>query len=257
MRFDFGRNWENYSRHIDEARLQSAHDALIELVGDPSGRSFLDVGCGSGIHSLAALQAGSPLVTSFDYDARAVRATTALRNKLAAGSNWRIFQGDVLEPPEGTWDIVYAWGSLHHTGALWEACENVARLVAPGGTLAISIYNDQGWVSRLWAGVKRAYVARPLLRLPLLLFTFLWTWGPTMVREVLAGRNPVRRWRDESERGMTAWTGLVDWAGGYPFEYASIDAVVQFFEPRGMRLERLKPVGTGRGCNEFVFTAHE
>jgi 2-polyprenyl-6-hydroxyphenyl methylase/3-demethylubiquinone-9 3-methyltransferase len=174
---------------------------------------------------------------------------------LAPDSKWEIYQADILEPPEGTWEVVYAWGSLHHTGDMWQACENVSRLLTPGGTLAISIYNDQGWVSRLWWILKRSYVSVPLLRLPLLLLTFVLTWGPTFARECLAGRNPVRKWRAYGDRGMAAWTDLVDWAGGYPYEYASFDDVVRFFEARGMRLQRMKSVRRNLGCNEFVFAA--
>lgn len=257
MRFAFGKNWETYSQHIDDERIQNAREALIELVGDLTGRTFLDVGCGSGIHSLAALQAGSSSVTSFDFDVEAVRTTQTLRSRLAPDSNWEIYQADILVPPEGAWDVVYAWGSLHHTGNMWQACENASGLVAPGGTLAISIYNDQGWVSRFWWLVKRAYVSAPLLRLPLLLLAFALTWGLTLARECLAGRNPVRKWRAYGDRGMAAWTDLVDWTGGYPFEYASRDDVIQFFERRRMRLQRVKSVGTGLGCNEFVFAVNE
>lgn len=257
VRFAFGKNWETYSRHIDETRIQNAHEALVDLVGDLTGRTFLDVGCGSGIHSLAALKAGSLSVTSFDFDNTAVRTAQTLRASLAPDSTWEIYQGDILEPREGTWDVVYAWGSLHHTGNMRLACENVSSLVTPGGTLAISIYNDQGWVSRVWSTIKRLYVSVPLLRPPLLLLTFVLTWGPTLTRECLSGRNPVQKWRDYGDRGMTPWTDLLDWAGGYPFEYASVDDVVQFFEARGMRLQRVKSVGRKLGCNEFVFKAHD
>lgn len=257
MRFAFGKNWETYSRHIDEARIRDAREALIELVGDLTGRTFLDVGCGSGIHSLAALQSGSPSVTSFDFDDDAVHTAQILRNSMAPDSSWEIYHADILEPPEGVWDVVYAWGSLHHTGNMWQACENVSRLLTPGGTLAVSIYNDQKWVSKFWSMVKRGYVSAPLLRLPLLLLTFVLTWGPTLARQILTGRSPVRKWREYGDRGMTARTDLVDWAGGYPFECASVDEVAQFFGARGMRLQRVRSVGTGRGCNEFVFTADE
>ena len=33
----------------------------------------------------------------------------------------------------GQFDVVYSWGVLHHTGAMWQALENVARLVVGGG----------------------------------------------------------------------------------------------------------------------------
>jgi len=45
-------------------------------------------------------------------------------------------------------------GGLHHTGSMWAAIENASAVVVPGGTLAIAIYNDQGWKSRAWLGIK-------------------------------------------------------------------------------------------------------
>ena len=70
----------------------------------------------------------------------------------------------------GTFDLVYSWGVLHHTGAMWKALTNVIPLVKPGGKLFIAIYNDQGKPSRRWTTVKRAYVKLP----PPLRFLVLW-----------------------------------------------------------------------------------
>ena len=61
----------------------------------------------------------------------------------------------------GHFDIVYAWGSLHHTGAMWNALRNVTQRVAPGGTLALSIYNKH-LTSPIWRGIKRLYNQLPL-----------------------------------------------------------------------------------------------
>ena len=108
---------------------------------DLAGRTFLDIGCGSGLFSLAALQLGAK-VHSFDYDPDAVATTRQLRDRYAPDSDWRVEQGSVLDSSLisrlGQFDIVYSWGVLHHTGALWEALDAACRLVAPGG-LAVRV----------------------------------------------------------------------------------------------------------------------
>ena len=63
-----------------------------------------------------------------------------------------------------------------------------------------------------------------------------------------------RRWRNYGdERGMSPWHNMVDWVGGYPFEVAKPEAILDFYRPRGFTLARLKTCGGGLGCNEFVF----
>ena len=54
---------------------------------------------------------------------------------------------------------------------------------------------------------------------------------------------------------MSPWHDLVDWVGGYPFEVAKPEEVIDFCYERGCLLLRLKSCGSGRGCNEYVFRA--
>ncbi len=64
-----------------------------------------------------------------------------------------------------------------------------------------------------------------------------------------------REWRTRGEdgRGMSRWHDLIDWVGGYPFEVATPDEITDFCIARGFRLRRLRTVGGGLGCNEYVF----
>jgi hypothetical protein len=67
-RFTFGRNWQNFiEKNFSEKRVDDAKQKLLDLLGlsTLAGLSFLDIGCGSGIHSLAALRAGAQAVWNF------------------------------------------------------------------------------------------------------------------------------------------------------------------------------------------------
>ena len=126
---------------------------------------FLDIGSGSGLFSLAARRLGAS-VHSFDYDPHSVACTQELRERyFKKDPSWKVERGDALDCSYlgklGTFDIVYSWGVLHHTGKMWEALENVVPLVAEGGTLWLAIYNDQGRASRYWTTVKRTYNKLP------------------------------------------------------------------------------------------------
>jgi 2-polyprenyl-6-hydroxyphenyl methylase/3-demethylubiquinone-9 3-methyltransferase len=152
----------------------------------------------------------------------------------------------------GQWDVVYSWGVLHHTGDMASAWANVATLVAPGGRLFISIYNDQRFLSRMWTKVKRGYGRIPAPLQPA--YVMLVMAPREFLSACLTGpRGYVRAWRDyKRSRGMSRWHDLVDWVGGYPFEVAKPEQVFEFFRERGFTLEWMSTCGGGLGCNQFV-----
>jgi 2-polyprenyl-6-hydroxyphenyl methylase/3-demethylubiquinone-9 3-methyltransferase len=260
-RFSFGKNWTDFLAQIQPSQIDFATKCLAEKVGDLAGKTFLDIGCGSGIHGLAALHLGADRVHSFDYDADSVAATKETQRRFGSGFDWTIERGSALDSVYlaelGVFDVVYSWGVLHHTGDMWQGLANAADRVAPNGLLFISIYNDQGMRSRLWTSLKRKYVnSGPIFRRSIELLVWCLTWGVHFAWESarLRPSRAYRRYRDYGrERGMSAWHDVVDWAGGYPFEVASPDAIFEFSRDRGFVLERLKTCAGGKGCNQFVF----
>lgn len=259
IRFGFGKNWEYFLGSLDEERVVRAEISLKEMLGVDGlrGRTFLDVGCGSGLFSLAAMRLGAK-VTSFDYDPDSVECAKKLKTRFFAGDeSWKIMRGDALDrefvKSLGRFDIVYSWGVLHHTGKMWEALRNVSELNSENGVLFISLYNDQGFESRVWKIIKRTYNVSPdLLKPAILTACFMRLWTLTILRDALKG-SPLRTLRNYgSNRGMSAWRDLVDWVGGYPFETAKPDEVEGFFRERGFKLSKAS-LSRGSGCNEFVF----
>src|SRR6267143_2607810 len=159
-RFAFGENWARFLALLDDQRIRDAEESLQSKleVENLAGKSFLDVGSGSGLFSLAARRLGAR-VHSFDYDPQSVACTEELKRRyFLDDGNWVVEEGSVLDRDYlaslGAFDIVYSWGVLHHTGSMWQALENVVPIVKPGGILFIAIYNDQGKRNRRWRSVK-------------------------------------------------------------------------------------------------------
>jgi len=255
-RFSFGKNWSSFLHTLDQSRIDIAVQSLKDLlqVKTLSGQTFLDVGSGSGLFSLAARKLGAR-VHSFDFDPASVACGKTLRDRFdAAPAEWKIEQGSALDRTYlhalGQFDVVYSWGVLHHTGKMWDALENVSGLVNPHGKLAIAIYNDQGWRSRAWLRVKQLYCRHWWGRGLVLLFFLPWFFVRTVLVSLIRGRNEFATYR--RHRGMSIVHDWIDWLGGLPFEVATFEELKQFFETRGFR--ELTSRRTRRlGCHEFCF----
>jgi 2-polyprenyl-6-hydroxyphenyl methylase/3-demethylubiquinone-9 3-methyltransferase len=264
QRFEFGENWRLFLDVLDDDRIEAATRSLTVMLGreNLAGCRFLDIGSGSGLFSLAARRLGAQVV-SMDYDPESVACARYLRGKyLPDDSDWIVTEGSVLDrqfmASLGSFDVVYSWGVLHHTGEMWKAIEMAAGCVAPTGSLALAIYNDQGPMSRRWLILKRWYNALPdSLRLP---YTVL-VMGARELRPLISYTLRLRPWayfrryREPSgPRGMSYWRDMVDWIGGYPFEVARPEEVFRFVSERGFDLSYLTTCAGGLGCNEFAFS---
>jgi 2-polyprenyl-6-hydroxyphenyl methylase/3-demethylubiquinone-9 3-methyltransferase len=246
---------------VSESHLSNAEASLKEMIGCSrlAGATFVDVGSGSGVFSLAAARLGARQVHSFDFDPDSVKCTEEARRRYASpGVAWTVERGSALDADYlarlGQWDVVYSWGVLHHTGAMWQALDRVTRLVKPDGVLYISIYNDQGPISRGWTFVKRAYNTGPAGKLAVISVFVPYFVVRGILADVLRLRNPIVRYREyRRTRGMSITHDWLDWLGGYPFEVAKPEQIFDFYRARGFSLERLKTCGGKLGCNEFVF----
>lgn len=270
--FSFGLNWQRYFKlYVDESAIQRAKESLLIYL-EPSeykNKVFVDIGCGSGIFSLAALMLDCKKVISFDKDLKSIETTRSIQQKfdylIENENHWEIAQGDILDDNytrqlDNLGDIVYSWGVLHHTGSMWKAIENAAKIVKNNGYFIIALYNHAP-SSMFWLKIKKkynnhGYFVRFFLITVLLLERFLGRF--------LLDKNPFR-----NKRGMSVFIDVVDWLGGYPYEFVCADKVVDFVKQLGFDListptklpcgENMKSScldkirSRNTGCNEFVF----
>ena len=254
--FSFGKNWASFARIVGEQQISDAVTGMQKLVGDLTGARFLDIGCGSGLHSLAALRLGAAEVVAVDIDPDSVDTTRTLLSSAAPNARFRVEEASVFEltPARlGAFDVVYSWGVLHHTGDLNRAIRTAAALVEAKGRFAFALYR-RTWTCPLWRWEKRWYSATSpkAQKVAQALYIAMYRLARLSVpTTTVAGQ----------KRGMDFVHDVHDWLGGYPYE--SIDPqtvddlmcelrfrVNQRWVKNGWR-ERTGLLGSG--CDEYVY----
>jgi SAM-dependent methyltransferase len=257
--FSFGKNWDDFVHScLNEERILEAIKSLSNFMGLQTleGMTFLDIGCGSGLFSLAAYRMGAAKIVSFDFDPLSVKCCEYLIEREGNPEGWTVHIGSVLDKSFlatlGQADIVYSWGVLHHTGKMWDAIENTTQLIKPGGLMFIALYNKvEGFPgSETWLELKRAYNASPAPVKFAMEYGFI---ALVIIKMLITFRNPFSEIGNcKSNRGMSFRTDIRDSLGGYPYEYAFPGEIVKYCENLGLEVIKSKTVND-LSLNEFVF----
>lgn len=258
-RFEFGKNWRDFiSKHYSQDKVEVSKQHILGFMKRPDlkGLSIIDIGCGSGLHSMAMFQAGAASIHSFDYDPNSVEATRMVHEIAGKPANWTIQQGSVLDDafmrslPQ--YDLVYSWGVLHHTGEMWKAIDLASTRVKPGGLFYIALYSadvQKNPTPEFWLDVKKKYVAGSWFHRRKMDLWYVWTFN--MQSDIKRLPEVYRKMKAyEKERGMNMWTDIRDWLGGWPMEFAWDADAIKFCEARGFTL---KEIATGHANTEFLF----
>lgn len=262
--FSFGQNWKDFLENLNNERIDQAKKSLTDFLGGPSkikGKTFIDIGCGSGLFSLAAYLLGAKKVVSVDIDDSSIWCVKFLKKKYAQNDNWSVIKGSALDKKFinslGKFDIVYSWGVLHHTGNMYQAIDNVSSLLKPDGLFYLAIYNDfrikwQGGTSRFWLGIKKTYNSSTPFTKKIFLGIFILYQFTALF--LVARVNPFNYISNyKNNRGMSWKHDLIDWLGGYPYEFALPDEIINFFGDKKFLCKKLS-FRNGNACNEYLLT---
>lgn len=265
VRFEFGENWSNYSELITNEKISASRKRLNHFLQpqEIKGKSFLDIGCGSGIHSVAALLSEADPVVAIDYDIKSVETAQQVIKSNWQNKNYSVFQGDILDSKlclckqlsNKKFDIVYSWGVLHHTGNLPMALKKASAFTDANGYFLFSVY---GWTKFcwIWKKMKKWYCSTSKSKKQNAEKFYTLLFGFYLLLRFKSLKNHIKNY-SQNKRGMDFYHDLRDWLGGHPYESISKRNVLSLVEPLGFKLidcnVRKRSGLFGSGCDEYLF----
>ena len=138
----FGLQWNRYEvAHDDEDRATFQVKTGAQLA-ELSGLRVLDAGCGGGRYCKVAAEAGASVVGA-DHTTAVEKASTLCGDL----ENVKLIQADLkhlpLEP--ASFDFVFSIGVMHHDHDTRAVFDSVAKMVRPGGRMAVWLYRRNTW----------------------------------------------------------------------------------------------------------------
>jgi 2-polyprenyl-6-hydroxyphenyl methylase / 3-demethylubiquinone-9 3-methyltransferase len=224
-----------WPRNVPDAARAAEHVRRILPPG--RFRRALDAGCGTGV-CCPALAERSDQVVGLDLSFGSLRT---------AGSVFgvRACQGSLLKLPlpSHSFDLVFCWGVIHHTSDPRRALDELARVLAPGGTLVVAVY------LRTWLTPLHELARQVCLRLPL-------GWRPVVVgglASLVRARARLSHMTTARDDNPLIESQVEDWFFVPEKHFFSIEEMRGLFAARGLSFELLDAhTGRFRSSSNFV-----
>jgi 2-polyprenyl-3-methyl-5-hydroxy-6-metoxy-1,4-benzoquinol methylase len=224
--FSFGFNWYDYVKNrmnedIIAMHMNNLRELYSQIGVDLQGKSVFDIGCGSGLSSLSFARLGCTKVTSLDIDEYSIKATQYTKDNFWKKNSidWSILNESILKEdpivPNETYDIVYSWGVLHHTGDMWNAIRNSIRAVKPGGIFHVALYRSG---CKFPKSLDEKYAFKFANR--------------EQKIQMLYDRAGQKIFSVKKGRGMNKFHDALDWLGGLPYDVADPEVLFGWLEIR-------------------------
>jgi SAM-dependent methyltransferase len=157
-------SWDrDYYHPIAERYYDRAIPAMLRLMGVEPGAYVLDAGCGPGVHTARAVRAGCT-VCAIDISQTMLEEAQKRVANAGLASAVQFQQEDLtrLTFPNRSFRYVFSWGVIVHVRAVEKALDEFARIVEPGGKLALYVTNSEAWDHKL-ESLVRFLLRRPLV----------------------------------------------------------------------------------------------
>jgi SAM-dependent methyltransferase len=165
----YGRGHEFGTREffdeVERHRYEEYAPWMPEVMGfsDFAGQRLLEVGCGMGTDLLQFARAGAN-VTGVDLTPRSVETSRHHLSLYGQTGNFALTDAENLPFANGSFDVVYSNGVLHHTPDTAGAVREIHRVLRPGGLARVMLYYRDSWNYWIEIILHRGLLRGQLLR---------------------------------------------------------------------------------------------
>jgi len=238
--------WTEYIPEYDETEK---HWKIFFTPEEVAGRSVLDAGCGTGIFSIIFANQGAGRVTGIDISEGSLGTARGLKEKFGLDSA-EFMKQDMLDLPfpDASFDIVWAWGTVHHTTDPFRAIDQLIRVLKPGGALLLAVY------TRTRLTFVHEIIRKTLVRTPRRSWTFL----STVMALFLAPVVFVFKKREKARKGEKLEELILDWYFVPIRYYYRPEEIREYLEDKGFAIEKFLPAsGRFDSTSNFIFKARK
>jgi SAM-dependent methyltransferase len=146
-----------------QARGARPYSALIPF-DELAGKDVLEVGCGTGVHARLLAEAGAN-VTAIDLTPTAVELTRRRLELHGLAADVREADAQELPFADASFDFVWSWGVVHHSADTERVLAEIARVLRPGGRLALMVYHRSSITYWIHYQLIRGVLGAKLLRM--------------------------------------------------------------------------------------------
>ena len=238
-----------WTEYIPEYDASEKHWLLFFTPEEVKGKAVLDSGCGTGIFSIIFAKNGAGQVTGIDISPGSLGTAESLKQKFGL-TNARFEQQDMLHLPytDASFDIVWAWGTVHHTTDPLGAIDGLIRVLKPGGSILLAIYKKTKvtWIHEI--------IRRTLIKTPRFSWNFL--------AKVMAFFGTPIVWvfkrREKARKGESLSELILDWYFVPIRHYYKPDQIKTYLEGKGFTIENyLAHSGRFNSSSNFIFKARK
>ena len=238
-----------WTEYIPEYDASEKHWLLFFTPEEVKGNAVLDSGCGTGIFSIIFAKNGAGQVTGIDISPGSLGTAESLKQKFGL-TNARFEQQDMLHLPyaDASFDIVWAWGTVHHTTDPLGAIDGLIRVLKPGGSILLAIYKKTK-VTWIHEAIRRTLIKTP---------RFSWNF----LAKVMAFFGTPIVWifkrREKARKGESLSELILDWYFVPIRHYYKPDQIKTYLEGKGFTIENyLAHSGRFNSSSNFIFKARK
>ena len=249
-KYKFGKFYDVvWTEYLPEYEESEKHWKIFYSEDEVQDKTVLDAGCGTGIFSIIFANAGAAKVTGIDISQGSLNTALGLKEKFRL-NNAEFLQQDMLNLPfpDEAFDIVWAWGTVHHTTDPFGAVSELLRVLKKGGSILLAVY------TRTKLTFLHEIIRKTLIRTP----KKSWTLLSKIMAFFLAPVVFFFKKREKSRKGEKLEELILDWYFVPIRHYYYPDEIKHLLGDNGLIIENFLPAsGRFDSTSNFIFKARK